>query len=137
MSSNISKRIGVSRRVQCYFPSNTAISEIRRHINRNNFFKAFKCYKHIGVIRRVQCYFPSNTANLLVKAMVFPHFDYCSLGWSNFTTGHHHHHLQILQNKLARVLLHADIRTPIDKMMEELSWLKLDDRMETPTICNI
>ena len=83
--------------------------------------------KRIGVIRRVQCYLPSNTANLLAKAMVFPHFDYCSPVWSNFTTGHHNN-LQILQNKLARVLLHADIRTPIDKMMEELIWLKLDDR---------
>ena len=31
-------------------------------------------------------------------------------------------------HKLARVLLHADIRTPTDKMMEELNWLKLDDR---------
>ena len=59
--------------------------------------------------------------------MVFPHFDYCSPVWSNFTTGLHNH-LQILQNKLAQVLLHADIRTPIDKMMEELNWLKLDDR---------
>ena len=31
-------------------------------------------------------------------------------------------------HKLARVLLHADITTPTDKMMEELNWLKLDDR---------
>ena len=53
---------------------------------------------------------------------------HCSV-WSNFTTGLHNH-LQILQNKLACVLLHADIRTPIDKMMEELNWLKLDDRWE-------
>ena len=47
--------------------------------------------------------------------------------WSNFTANHHNH-LQILQNKLARVLLHADIRTPIDKMMEDLNWDKLDCR---------
>ena len=81
--------------------------------------------KRIGVICRVQCYLPSDTANL--KAMVFPHFDYCSPVWSNFTTGHHNH-LQILQNKLACVLPHAGIRTPIDKMMEELNWLKLYDK---------
>ena len=59
--------------------------------------------------------------------MVFPYFDYCSPVWSSFTTGLHNH-LQILQNKLACVLVHADIRTPIDKIMEELNWLKLDDR---------
>ena len=46
--------------------------------------------------------------------------------WSQ--THNHHNHLQILQNKLARVLLHADIRTPIDKMMEDLNWVKLDCR---------
>ena len=83
--------------------------------------------KRIGVICRVQYYLPSNTTKLLAKAMVLPHFDYCSPVWSNFTTGLHNH-LQILQNKLARVLLLSDIRTPIDKMMEELNWLKVDDR---------
>ena len=56
--------------------------------------------------------------------MVFPHFDYCSPVWSNFTA----HHYNSLHNKLARVLLHADIRTPIDKMLEELKWVTFDDR---------
>ena len=83
--------------------------------------------KRIGVIRRIKYYLPCSTVNLLAKAMVFPLFDYCSPVWSNFTANHHNH-LQILQNKLARVLLHADIRTPIDKMMEDLNWVKLDCR---------
>ena len=59
--------------------------------------------------------------------MVFPNFDYCSPVWSNFTA-HHHYNLHILHNKLARVLFHADIRTPIDKMLEELKWVTLDDK---------
>ena len=83
--------------------------------------------KRIGVIRRIKHYLPCSTVNLLAKAMVFPLFDYCSPVWSNFTANHHNH-LQILQNKLARVLLHADIRTTIDKMMEDLNWVKLDCR---------
>ena len=83
--------------------------------------------KRIGVIRRVQKYLPCSTTNLLAKAMVFPHFDYCSPVWSNFSVIHHNS-LQILQNKLARVLLHADIRTSIDKMMNDLNWIKLDNR---------
>ena len=36
--------------------------------------------------------------------------------------------LQILQNKLARVLLSADIRTPISDMMNTLCWDKLHER---------
>ena len=58
---------------------------------------------------------------------MFPHFDYCSLVWPNcifeFCNS-----LQILQNKLARVLLSADIRTPISDMMNTLCWNKLNDR---------
>ena len=83
--------------------------------------------KRISVIRRVKYYLPDDTVNLLAKAMVFPHFDYCSPVWSNFTA-HYHNSLQILLNKLARVLLCADIRTPIHKMLEELKWVTLDDR---------
>ena len=83
--------------------------------------------KRIGAIRRIKYYLPCITVNSLAKAMVFPLFDYCSPVWSNFTANHHNH-LQVLQNKLARVLLHADIRTPIDKMMEDLNWVKLDCR---------
>ena len=41
---------------------------------------------------------------------------------------HHHSRLQILYNKLARVLLHADIRTPINKMLKDLEWVSLDGR---------
>ena len=66
---------------------------------------------------------------MLAKAMIFPNFDYCSSVWSNFTANHHHD-LQVLQNKLARMLLHADIRTPIDKMMEDLNWNKLNCRWD-------
>jgi hypothetical protein len=85
--------------------------------------------KRIGVIYRVRNYLPCNTVNMLAKALVFPHFDYCSTVWSNFTVNHHKE-LQILQNRLARVLLHADIRTPIDKMMEDLNWVKLNNRWD-------
>ena len=65
--------------------------------------------------------------NKLVKLEVFPHFDICSPVWSNSTLNHQRS-LQILHNKLAHMLLNADIRTPIDKMMKELDWVTLDDR---------
>ena len=83
--------------------------------------------KRIGVIRRVKFYLPPATLKLLANALVFPHFDYCSPVWSNCIS-EFCNSLQILQNKLARVLLSADIRTPISDMMNTLCWNKLNDR---------
>ena len=73
--------------------------------------------KRIGVIYRVKYYM--KTVNVLAQALVFPHFDYCSSVWSNFSICHGNE-LQILQNRLARVLLTADIRTPVDTLMKDL-----------------
>ena len=66
---------------------------------------------------------------MLAQALVFPHFDYCSSVWSNISL-HLVNELQILQNRLARILLSADIRTPVNKMMEDLDWDKLTCRWE-------
>ena len=83
--------------------------------------------KRIGVISRVKYYLPSKTVNTLAQAVVFPHFDYCSSVWSNISL-YHINELQILQNRLARSLLSADIRTPVNKMMKDLDWDKLTCR---------
>ena len=83
--------------------------------------------KRIGVIRRVKFYLPSATLIMLANALVFPYFDYCSPVWSNCNI-EYSKSLQILQNKLARVLLSADIRTSIDELMTSLNWDKLDKR---------
>ena len=65
--------------------------------------------KRIGVIQRVKFYLPCTTLNMLANALVFPYFDYCSPVWSNCNLNFSNI-LQILQNKLAHVLLSADIR---------------------------
>ena len=85
--------------------------------------------KRIGVIRRVKFYLPSKTLQMLANAIVFPHFDYCSSIWSNCKL-EFSNCLQILQNKLARVLLSADIRTPINDLMDTLNWTRLENRWE-------
>ena len=84
--------------------------------------------KRIGVIYRVKHYLPNKIINMLAQALVFPHFDYCSSVWSNFSM-HHSNELQILQNRLARVLLSADIRTSVDKMLKDLDWVRLTHRL--------
>ena len=42
----------------------------------------------IWVICRVKYYLPIKTVNVLVQALIFPHFDYCSSVWSNFSVCH-------------------------------------------------
>ena len=74
-------------------------------------------------------YLPVRAVKTLAQALVFPHFDYCSSVWSNCSACHKNE-LQILQNRLARILLSADIRTPVDNMMKDLAWVKLDCRWE-------
>ena len=44
--------------------------------------------KRIGVIYRVKHYLPNKIINMLAQALVFPHFDYCSSVWSNFSMHH-------------------------------------------------
>jgi len=83
--------------------------------------------KRIGVIRRVKYFLPMTTLNMLCNSLVMPHFDYCSPVWSNCSLDSQIH-LQRLQNQLARTILSADIRTPINDMLDHLNWIKLDQR---------
>ena len=36
--------------------------------------------------------------------------------------------VQVLHNNLARIILSADIRTPVNDMMDALQWVKLEKR---------
>ena len=64
---------------------------------------------------------------MLSNALVIPHFDYRSTVWSNFST-EFHNKLQVLNNNLEKIILSADIRTPINEMMDALEWVRLDKR---------
>ena len=83
--------------------------------------------KRIGVIRRVKHFLPHPTLVMLSNALVIPHFDYASPVWSNCSNSYQAR-LQVLHNRLARTILSADIRTPINDMMNLLHWTKLSDR---------
>jgi len=67
------------------------------------------------------------TCWLTANALVMPNFDYCSSVWSN-CSNELSNSLQILHNRLARIILSADIRTPVNDMMSMLKWNKLNDR---------
>jgi hypothetical protein len=78
------------------------------HINNLNA----KISQKIGVIRRVKHLLPKSFLSLLSNALVLPHFDYCSNVWTNCSK-HNLTSLQMQQNKLARIILGAELYTPI------------------------
>ncbi len=83
--------------------------------------------KRIGVVKRVKYFLPQKTLVMLSNALVIPYFDYASSVWSNCSATNKSH-LQVLHNRLARTILSADIRTPIDIMLDSLNWIRLSER---------
>ena len=64
---------------------------------------------------------------MLANALVIQHLDYCDTVWSNCSVTLSNS-LQLHQNRLARILLSADIRTRINDMMNALNWVPLEKR---------
>ena len=58
---------------------------------------------------------------MLGNALVMPLFDYCSSVWSNCNV-QYSNSLQILHNRLAKILLSADSRTSVNDLMTKLIW---------------
>ena len=83
--------------------------------------------KRIGLIRRIKFFLPIFTLIKLFDALVMPHIDYFSSVWSNCNV-QYVNSLQILQNRLARVLVSADIRTRIIDLKNTLNWNTPDQR---------
>ena len=69
-----------------------------------------KCMKYI---------LPHQSIVMLSDALVIPHFDYGSTMWSNFST-ELYNKLQVLHNNFARIMLSADIRPPMNELMDAL-----------------
>ena len=85
--------------------------------------------KRTGIIKRVKHFLPHQTTVMLSNALVIPHFDYGCTVWSTFSSKLQNK-VQVLNNNLARIILSlsADIRTPVNDMMDALQWVKLEKR---------
>ena len=95
-----------------------------------------KISKKIGVIRRVKHLLPQSSLSMLGSALVLPLFDYCSSVWNNCSKLNLAS-LQTQQNKLARIILGADLYTPIDDMLNDLNWSRLNKRWDIAMYCLI
>ena len=93
------------------------------HINR----MSSNVSKRIGVIRRIKYFLPPNTLKMLATALVIPLFDYCCCVWSNCNI-QYSSCLQVLMNRLGRILLSVDIKTSVDFILSSLGWRRLNVR---------
>ena len=78
----------------------------------------------IGALRRIRPLISQSTAVLLYKALIQPHFDYCSPVWDGLSN-QLSEKLQKLQNSAARVVLKTNYETSSSSPLETLKWDKL------------
>ena len=77
-----------------------------------------------------------NTVFLIKLLLCYQmHFDYGCTVWSNFSS-ELQSKVQVLHNNLARIILSADIRTPVNDMMNALQWVKLEKRWHEQLFIN-
>ena len=83
--------------------------------------------QRIGLVSRLRKFIPFKIAKLLANSLVMPYFDYCDLVWNNCSKDLCEK-LQILQNRLARVVLKEGRRAHITDMLNAMKWKNLETR---------
>ena len=78
----------------------------------------------LGAIKRIRHLIPFNILINVYDSLVQPHFNYCSVVWGNCGSGLSEK-LQKLQNRAARILMHASYDSNIDELFRALGWRKL------------
>lgn len=98
------------------------------HINK----LAKKIASGIGALKRIRPFVPSATLHLVFKALVQPHFDYCSVVWGNCGKTLSLK-LQKLQNRAARVLTFSNYDANAENLFKILGWQDLSQQREMQT----
>ena len=88
-----------------------------------------KVSKGIGMLRRIKSCVPKRTLIKVYNAIILPHFDYCSLVWSNCSE-YLLDKLQKRQNRAARIITGRPYDIPTKEIFRELNWQSLPDRWE-------
>ena len=86
-------------------------------------------FKGIGVLRRAKRMISNASLERLFKALVLPHFDYCSLVWDNCSPDLKTQ-LQRLQNRAARVITGDSYYSSATETLSKLGWETLECRRD-------
>lgn len=92
-----------------------------------------KAARKFGVLCRVSRYLTDEAKIVVYKTIIAPHFDYCA-SILFLATKQQMKRMQILQNKVMRLILHCDRLTPRLFMLECLQWMSVRQRIEYNTL---
>ena len=88
-----------------------------------------KTSKGIGMPRFCKSFVSQNTLKMIYNALILPHFDYCSLVWSNCSETLKLN-LQKLQNRVARVITGDNYDVRSKQILLKLGWQTLNERRQ-------
>ena len=100
-------------------------NELKWHNQVNNV--ARKVFCKLALLRRLKLFLDSATLNTVYKALIQPHFDYCSSVWYG-RFNEDVRKLDVINKRCARVLLGVNSFTPSDQMFRQLKWQSLKER---------
>ena len=81
----------------------------------------------IGALKRLRPFVTQAVAIQIYKALILPHFDYCSAVWDELS-GYLSDKIQKLQNRAARAIMRANYDTSSSVLLHELRWDTLSVR---------
>ena len=79
----------------------------------------------ISAIKRVRNFVFHETLLTIYRALVQPHFNYCSAVWGNCNEGLSEK-LQKLQNRAARIISFSNYHASLNELFQALNWRKLE-----------
>lgn len=87
-----------------------------------------KMSKTISVIRRSAYFLTSAIIKQVPQSLVLLHIDYCPVIWSS-ASKQDINNIQLSQNRAAKLALHCTYRCSVEKMHNELSWMKVNEKL--------
>ena len=90
----------------------------------------------IGALKRLMPFISKNTAIIIYKALIEPHFDYCSSVWYGISDTLSKK-LQKLQNRAARVITKSTYDTSAKPLLNSLNWDDLATRRKKQLLISV
>ena len=101
-------------------------SDLRFKVHVNETIK--KVNKALGPIYPIAKYLPRQILLQIYTTYIQPYFDYCDTIYDGLITKTDALRLERLQNRAARLITGTMLRTPTEKLREELGWTTLENR---------
>ena len=90
----------------------------------------------IGALKRLMPFISKDTAVIIYKALIEPHFDYCSSVWYGISDTLSQK-LQKLQNRAARVITKSTYDTSAKPLLNSLNWDDLATRRKKQLLISV